>query len=305
VSDGMDERLPVVLRGPNGELLRPPLDPGNPPAWLYADPPDLCRKCMDTGVVVEEFNTVGEYCDRFGLQPADLDRVERSALAKDTPYRVAAACDCMKHRELEQRFRTAVGAVPTSSLRAARFEGVQRHVPYKVQALDAARKFVDVVVTGAPAMLVFEGETGKGKTYIGLATLRAVIEAGGSAKYILSGELCDDIRQYAVDVGLLRKYRKSLTEKTAVFIDDFGFDRLGAVGGAVIDQYAELLRSYETGRGLIIATNRPGNIDTTGFELAMREVFGDRADAITRRLAEIQVAPAVRFGGQGSMLYAD
>jgi len=289
------KKLGYGIKGPGGKRVEF-LDPDKPPSWLFDDSPDLCPRCLDCGVVVEEFNDAGEYCSFFGVKPEDLDRIEHVALGRDKPYRVARPCDCMKNRALEQRFKTAVGNV-TSARGAACFEGVQLHVPYKVAALGAARAFVDRVVAGGGGVLIFEGETGLGKTYVGLAALRAVIEAGYSARYIRSAELCDDLRERAVDIRELRAYRERLKKKDAVFIDDFGWDRPGAVGGTVLDQYAELLRSYEDGGGLIIATNRQGDLKATGFELAMRDVFGDRADMITRRLAEIQVAPAVVFGG--------
>ena len=163
--------------------------PARPPRWLWADDDATCRRCLDTGAVVRAFADAAAYCRHFGIAEEDLTRRERDWLERaessGVPLTMAESCACAARRGLERRFADAVEGLPRA-LAAARLEGVHRHVPYKAAALARARAFVERVVAGEGGVLVLAGETGTGKTYIAVATLRAVVDAGLRATFVTS-----------------------------------------------------------------------------------------------------------------------
>jgi DNA replication protein DnaC len=266
--------------------------PARPPSWLWPDAAATCRRCLDTGAVVHAFADAASYCRHFGIAEEDLTRRERGRLeraeASGVPVTTAERCECVARRELERRFREAVGGLPRP-LAAARLEGVHRHVPYKAAALVRARAFVERVVAGEGGVLVLAGETGTGKTYIAVATLRAVVDAGLRATFVTSAELCDDVRERSCSVADVRRYVDGLRRHDLVVLDDFGSERVGPAEGTVLDHYARFLKSFEAGGALIITTN----LDIQG---ALVKRFGDEGDRIARRLGEAQFGPTLRFG---------
>ncbi len=272
------------------ELLRE--WPAEPPGWLWPDDAATCRRCLDTGVVVRAFATAEEYRRHYGLAEEDMSRREREWFARAEPAGVAATfaepCACVSRRELGRRFARAVGGLPRA-LAAARFEGVHRDVPYKAAALARAREYAERVVAGEGGVLVFAGETGTGKTYVAVATLRAVVEAGRRAAFVTSAELCDDVRERCYSVADVRRYVRELRGHDLVVLDDFGSERVGPAEGAVLDHYARFLKSFEAGGGLIITTN-------LDVQAALTARFGDEGDRIARRLGEAQFGATLGFG---------
>jgi DNA replication protein DnaC len=266
--------------------------PAGPPSWLWPDDAATCRRCLDTGVVVYAFADAASYCRHFGIAEEDLTRRERGWLeraeASGVPLTTAEPCECVARRGIERRFREAVGGLPRP-LASARLEGVHRHVPYKAAALARARAFVERVVAGEGGVLVMEGETGTGKTYVAVATLRAVVDAGLRAAFVTSAELCDDVRERSYSVADVRRYVDGLRRRDLVVLDDFGSERVGPAEGTVLDHYARFLKSFEAGGALIITTN----LDVQG---ALVKRFGDEGDRIARRLGEAQFGPTLRFG---------
>lgn len=266
--------------------------PAGPPSWLWPDDEAVCRRCLDTGVVVRAFATAAAYCRYYGLSAEELTRGERGWLERAEASGVAATfaepCACVSRRELERRFARAVGGLPRA-LAAARLEGVHRDVPYKAAALARARAFAARVAAGEGGVLVFAGETGTGKTYVAVATVRAVVDAGRRAAFVTSAELCDDLRERCYSAADVRAYVRQLRGHDLVVLDDFGSERVGPAEGAVLDHYARFLKSFEAGGGLIITTN-------LDVQQALVKRFGDEGDRIARRLGEAQFGATLRFG---------
>jgi len=266
------------------------------PADVCEDDPNVCPKCLDAGVVVFKFGTAEEYCRHYGIEPGEMTRAERygfdRAEAGGYKLRFAVPCNCADFRARQRRFNAAVRGL-SRELKAARFEGVHRHIAYKVEAARAARKLVDTVIAGEGGVLIFEGETGAGKTYLAVAAVRAVTDAKRTAAFSTSQEFCFAVEGRAISVEGMQSYVDGFRDNDLVVIDDFGNERIKP-GGVVEGHYVRLLRSFERGGALLITTNYD-------FEEKLRERFGDEADPIARRLADVQVAPNVRFGGQGSM----
>jgi DNA replication protein DnaC len=266
--------------------------PAEPPSWLWPDDAATCRRCLDTGVVIRAFATAEEYRRHYGLAEEDMTRRERGWLERAEAAGVAATfaepCACVSRRELERRLERAVGGLPRP-LAAARLEGVHRDVPYKAAALARARAFAARIASGEGGVLVFAGETGTGKTYVAVATLRAVVDAGRRAAFVTSAELCDDLRERCYSAADVRRYVRDLRGHDLVVVDDFGSERVGPAEGAVLDHYARFLKSFEAGGGLIITTN-------LDVQQALTARFGDEGDRIARRLGEAQFGPTLRFG---------
>jgi DNA replication protein DnaC len=266
--------------------------PAEPPDWLVPDDAAACRRCRDTGVVVRSFATAAEYCRRYGLAEEDMTRRERSWFARveasGIPATFAAPCACASRRERERRFEQAVGGLPRA-LAEARLEEVHRHVAYKAAALARARAFVRRLAAGEGGVLVFAGETGTGKTYVAVASLRAAVDAGLRGAFVTSAEFCDDLRERCYSVADVRAYIRELRGHDLVVLDDFGSERVGPAEGAVLDHYARFLKSFEAGGGLMITTN-------LDLQRALTARFGDEGDRIARRLGEAQFGPTLRFG---------
>ncbi len=266
--------------------------PAEPPDWLVPDDAEACRRCRDTGVVVRSFGTAADYCRHFGLAGEDMTRQERAwfarAEASGVPATFAAPCACVSRRQLERRFERAVGGLPRP-LAEARLEGVHRHVPYKAAALARARAFARRLAGGEGGVLVFSGETGTGKTYVAVASLRAAVDAGLRGAFVTSADFCDDVRERCCSVADVRAYVRKLRGHDLVVLDDFGSERVGPAEGAVLDHYARFLKSFEAGGGLIVTTN-------LDLQRALTARFGDEGDRIARRLGEAQFGPTLRFG---------
>jgi DNA replication protein DnaC len=266
--------------------------PAEPPDWLVPDDAAACRRCRDTGVVVRAFATAADYCRHFGLAEEDMTRRERSWFARveasGRPATFAAPCACASRRERERRFARAVEGL-SRALAEARLEGVHRDVPYKAAALKRARAFVRRLAGGAGGVLVFAGETGTGKTYVAVASLRAAVDAGLRGAFVTSAEFCDDLRERCYSVADVRAYIRELRGHDLVVLDDFGSERVGPAEGAVLDHYARFLKSFEAGGGLIVTTN-------LDLQRALTARFGDEGDRIARRLGEAQFGPTLRFG---------
>lgn len=260
------------------------------PEGILSDDPRVCKLCFDVGVTVDEFESVGEYCELHGIQPEQLDRLERVALDKSYPYRVARPCPCLKGKASEERYKAAAGPTPRA-LEAARFEGVHRHIPYKVEALKAAKAIVANAIAGAGGYIEFAGQTGAGKTYVALAAVRAVIEAGKRAKRITSQEFCDTLREKAGFPIDQRRYVDGIKSYDLIVLDDVGSERFGPEDGTVRNLYRDFLRAFENGGALIITSNY--DVKTA---LTDEKRLGKEALAILRRLEDIRIAPTVRFG---------
>jgi len=239
--------------------------PKEPPEWIYSDPPDICRACLNTGVVVKEISVKEFYEGKDKVVPGfrePTDTVE-----------VAEPCRCADFRAKERRFKLAAGDLPGPLTRAT-FGGVNKAYDYKVRALREA----EVLAECKQGVLVFAGRTGLGKTYIAVAALRRVLDREGSGAFITSRELCDNLRERAYDTAAAREYLAGLRGKDLIILDDFGRERLGGAEGSVLSWYADLLNGYEKGGALIITTN-------LDFVEALKETFGDESAPIMRRLA--------------------
>lgn len=234
--------------------------PSEPPEWVYSDPRDMCSACLNTGVVIKKISLAEFYKGKvMPIQRDPNDEVD-----------VAEPCQCAEFRAKERRFGLAVGDLPGALMRAT-LGGVNRAHDYKVRALREAEVLADGV-------LVFAGPTGLGKTYVAVAALRKVIDAGRTGAFITSRELCDNLRERAYDTAAAREYLADLRGNNLVVLDDFGRERLGGAEGSVLSWYAELLNGYEKGGALIITTN-------LDFVEALKETFGNESAPIMRRLA--------------------
>lgn len=254
---------------PIGETVKK-IFPAEPPEWLLTEPPDTCPECHDIGVRIYRI-TFREYYGKRGV-PKYKDP---NALVT-----VAEPCKCVAFKSRAKSFLAAVERLPVE-LKDATFNTVTKAEAYKRDALQAAELWVDAVAEGRKSVLVFSGPTGRGKTFLATAAIRAVFEAGGIPGFITSREFCDDIRELAHDTRRCRQYVEDLRKRPLV-LDDFGRERFGNAEGAVLSSYAILLSGYELGGQLIMTTNRD-------FKTALIETFGDESAAIARRLAPVQI----------------
>lgn len=266
--------------------------PAEPPSWLWGDDPATCRRCLGTGAVIHRFANAAAYCAYYGTSYEDLTRREREWFARaetsGAPVTVARLCGCVARRVSERRFHEAVEGLP-APLAGARFEEVHRDIPYKVEALARARAFVERIVSGEGGVLVLAGEAGTGKTYVAVAALRAVVDAGLRATFVTSAELCDAVRERSYSVADVRRYVDGLRRHELVVLDDFGSEFVGRKEGTLVDSYARFLKSFEAGGALIITTN-------LDIRWALVKRFGDEGGGIARRLGEVQFGPQLRFG---------
>ena len=264
--------------------------PEQPPSWVLADNPRMCPLCLDTGVIVEEFHNVAEYCNHYRCQPEELTEKEKYWLSDAYPYplRMARPCSCMKSRAQEERFRRALLSLVSPELGAARLEGIHQHIDYKVRAFEVAKEVVARALRGERGFACFEGETGTGKTYVALGAVRGVTNAGAAAAYVTSCDFCNKLREHALGGS---RYVDDLKEHDLIVLDDVGAERIGPAEGTVRDQYERFLKSFERTGVLLVTTNYD-----LGTVLKTEERFGPRANTIIRRLKDIEVAPAVRFG---------
>jgi DNA replication protein DnaC len=262
------------------------------PDWVLADDPNMCRLCLDTRVIVHEFHSVAEYCEHYGCRPEDLDRLEQYALSESYPfpYRVAQPCTCVKNRAQEARFKRALLTPVRREHEAAYLEGIQRHIPYKVQGLEVAKRVISRALTQERGFACFQGETQTGKTYVALAAVRGVTDGGGEAAFISSRDFCDKLRDRALDAS---RYVEELLKNDLIVLDDVGAERVGPAEGTVRDQYERFLKSFERRGVLLVTTNYKF------YELLKgEELFGVRANTIIARLRDIAIAPEVWFGTQ-------
>ncbi len=262
------------------------------PEGALADDPRMCRMCLDTLVVVHEFHNVAEYCEHYGCRPEDLDRLEQYALSENypLPYRVARPCLCVKNRAQEERFRRALRTPVRREHEAAHLEGIQRHVPYKAEAFDVAKRVISRALTQERGFACFQGETQTGKTYVALAAVRGVTDGGGDAAFISSQDFCDKLRDRALDAP---RFVDDLLRNDLIVLDDVGAERIGPAEGTVKNQYERFLKSFERHGVLLVTTNYKF------YDLLKHEnLFGLGANMIIARLQDIAIAPTVWFGTQ-------
>jgi len=213
------------------------------------------------------------------------------------PEDVARPCECRAQRLRKGRSRGVASAIP------ARYRGVSfDRPPVSDMARDmtsrhvvqAARDFCENLDRnlGEGNGLWLMGDTGTGKTTLGMLVASQALAAGKSVAVYFTPKLLNRIRQTYQEAESENAYTAFFDQVTSVdllYIDDLGSER--HTDWVVEQLYAVINERYENRRSVLVTSNAPGDVDRGTREL--REEIGSRT---VSRLIEICGDPLPLFG---------
>jgi DNA replication protein DnaC len=213
------------------------------------------------------------------------------------PEDVARACDCREQRLRRARTRGVASVIPP------RYRGVSfdrppvsnmardmstRHVVNAVQAF--TDELDENIAIGQGMWLM--GNTGTGKTTLGMLIARTALAAGKSVAIYFTPKLLTQIRQTyqaTESEDAYDTFFRRLTSVDLLYLDDLGSERHT---DWVIEQlYALVNERYETKRSMLVTSNAEASIDEGLPQL--EEQIGPRT---VSRLIEICGDPQPLFG---------
>lgn len=213
------------------------------------------------------------------------------------PEDVARPCKCRAQRLRRGRGRGVASAIP------ARYRGVSfDRPPVSDMARDmktrhvvrAARDFVGDLdrnlAEGRGLWLM--GNTGTGKTTLGMLIAGAALAAGRSAAIYFTPKLLTRIRetyQEAASENAYSRFFERLASVDLLYIDDLGSER--HTDWVVEQLYAIVNERYESQRSMLVTSNADGDVDRGQRQL--EEQIGRRT---VSRLIEICGDPLPLFG---------
>jgi len=213
------------------------------------------------------------------------------------PEDVARECECRAQRLKRGRVRGIASAIPP------RYRGVSfdrppvsdmdrdmrsRHVVGAVRAF--AGDLEQNLGTGQGLWLM--GNTGTGKTTLGMLIAKEALAAGHTVAVYFTPKLLTQIRQtyQATDSeDAYDAFFKRLTSVDLLYIDDLGSER--HTDWVVEQLYALINERYENRRSMLVTSNAAGDVDK-GQRL-LEEQIGPRS---VSRLIEICGDPLPLFG---------
>jgi DNA replication protein DnaC len=232
----------------------------------------------------------------FREQPCSLGVCDGSGWILG-PEDVARECECRAQRLKRGRVRGIASAIPP------RYRGVSfdrppvadmdrdmrsRHVVGAVRAF--AEGLDENLVAGRGLWLM--GNTGTGKTTLGMLVAKEALAAGKTVAVYFTPKLLTQIRQtyQATDSeDAYDAFFKRLTSVDLLYIDDLGSER--HTDWVVEQLYALINERYENRRSMLVTSNAAGDVDK-GQRL-LEEQIGPRS---VSRLIEICGDPLPLFG---------
>lgn len=213
------------------------------------------------------------------------------------PEDVARPCECRAERLNRGRSRGVASAIP------ARYRGVSfdrppvsdmtrdmttRHV------VQAARDYVENLDENLAQGrgVWFMGDTGTGKTTLGMLIASEALKAGKSVGVYFTPKLLTRIRQTYQEADNENAYAQFFERVTSVdllYIDDLGSER--HTDWVVEQLYAVVNERYESRRPMLVTSNAEGDVDRGQRQL--EDQIGRRT---VSRLIEICGDPLPLFG---------
>jgi DNA replication protein DnaC len=213
------------------------------------------------------------------------------------PEDVARECECRADRLKKGRMRGIASVLPQ------RYEGVSfDRPPVSDMARDmttrhvvqAARNFVENLDENLAAGrgLWFMGDTGTGKTTLGMLVASEALKAGMSVGIYFTPKLLTRIRQTyqeAESENAYSRFFERLASVDLLYIDDLGSER--HTDWVVEQLYAVVNERYENQRAMLVTSNAAGDVDRGQRQL--EDQIGRRT---VSRLIEICGDPLPLFG---------
>ena len=213
------------------------------------------------------------------------------------PEDVARPCECREERLKRGRIRGVASAIPP------RYRGVSfdrppvsdmsrdmatRHV------VNAVRGFVDELDENLDAGrgMWLMGNTGTGKTTLGMLAAKAALAAGRTVAVYFTPKLLTQIRQTyqaTESEDAYDAFFRRLTSVDLLYIDDLGAER--HTDWVVEQLYALVNERYENQRSMLVTSNARGDVEEGRAQL--EDQIGSRT---VSRLIEICGDPLPLFG---------
>jgi len=213
------------------------------------------------------------------------------------PEDVARPCECREQRLRRSEVRGIASAIPRK-FRGVSFdrppvsdmvrEMSSRHV---VNAVRAFGEEVDDNLSAGRGLWLM-GNTGTGKTTLGMLAAKTALTAGRTVGIYFAPKLLTRIRRTYQETESDDAYDtlfRQLTSVDLLYIDDLGSER--STDWVIEQLYALVNERYENGRSMLITSNADGTIDEGQRQL--REQIGART---VSRLIEICGDPLPLFG---------
>jgi DNA replication protein DnaC len=217
------------------------------------------------------------------------------------PEDVARACECREARLKRGRSRGVASAIP------ARYRGVSfdrppvsdmardmstRHI---VQATKTYIEDLDANIAAGRGLWLM-GNTGTGKTTLGMLVAKEALTAGKTVGVYFTNTLLTRIRQtyrQAESDNAYDDFIRRVTSVDLLYIDDLGSER--DTDWVVEQLYALINERYESQRPMLVTSNSDSKIDgdiDSGLQ-QLKEQIGPRT---VSRLVEICGDPLPLFG---------
>jgi DNA replication protein DnaC len=213
------------------------------------------------------------------------------------PEDVARACECREQRLRRGRSKGVASVIPS------RYRGVSFDRPPVTEmardmsarhAVNAAKGFIDDLDENLAAGrgLWLMGNTGTGKTTLGMLVAKAALAAGKTVAVYFAPTLLTRIRQTYQAAAAEDSYEaffRRLTSVDLLYVDDLGSER--HTDWVVEQLYALVNERYETQRSVLITSN--AGKDVAEGLAQLEEQVGGRT---VSRLVEICGDPLPLFG---------
>ncbi len=213
------------------------------------------------------------------------------------PEDVARPCDCREARLKRGQSRGVASAIP------ARYRGVSLDRPpvsdmardmstrHVVRATEAYVEDLDDNLAAGRGLWLM-GNTGTGKTTLGMLVAKSALAAGKTVGVYFTPKLLTRIRQTYQEAESNHAYEDFFRRVTSVdllYIDDLGSER--HTDWVVEQLYALVNERYESQRPLLVTSNSDSDVDG-----GLKQLEGQIGPRTVSRLIEICGDPLPLFG---------